>query len=160
MIFPQMPERRLTSLWKNSHISLWQGVKKNSIHIIFHLLKPFLTARPAGPSDGHRPLQSLGLAVTSKQSLGELLHHVNQEEAGAEDQLGQELQLQAGRFLRQALDDLRKHVEQGGGQDDAATKTWQHRRYHCLTSSNSPIVETVFTGELKLKIKYYRIHCH
>ena len=99
------------------------GCEKTPFISYFIYLKPFLTAHPAGPSDGDRPLQSLSLVVTSKQSLGELLHHVNQEEAGAEDQLGQELQLQAGRFLRQALDDLRQHVEQGGGQDDPPTKT-------------------------------------
>ena len=92
-------------------------------------------------------MQSLSLGVTPQQSLSQLLHQEDHEEPGAEHQLGQELQLEAGRLLRQALDDLRQHVEHGGGQDDPPTKTWQHRRYHCLTSSYSPVAKTVFTGK-------------
>ena len=61
--------------------------------------------------------------VTSQEGLRQLLHQVDQEEAGADHQHGQELHLQALGLGRQALADLREHVEHGGCQEDPATKT-------------------------------------
>ena len=86
---------------------------------------------------GGRPQVSLQVAVTAlctstssplqpllaaQHQLGQLLHQVDEEEAGTEHQLRQELQLQSLRRALQVVADLWQEVDEGGGQEDPTTE--------------------------------------
>ena len=62
------------------------------------------------------------LLPAAQQELGQLLHQVDEEEAGAEDQLRQELQAQQVRRALQVRPDLRQEVDQRGGQENSAAE--------------------------------------
>ena len=106
--------------------------------------RPLPLLLPAGSPHRHRPVEGLGLVVSSEQSLGHLLHQVDEEEARADHQHGQELHLEALGLGRQSFGDLWEHVEHRGGEEDSPAKTWEDWRYYRLTSSNNPILQDVF----------------
>ena len=62
------------------------------------------------------------LVGVSNDELHHLLHQVDEEEAGAEDQVRQELNAELLPGLGELLADLGEDVEHGGGQENSASE--------------------------------------
>ena len=67
------------------------------------------------------------LVSVADDELDHLLHEVDKEEAGAEDEVRQELYAELLPGPRELLADLGQDVEHGGGEEDAAPKTEEER---------------------------------
>ena len=67
------------------------------------------------------------LVSVADDELDQLLHQVDEEEAGAEDEVRQKLDAESLPGPRELLADLRQDVEHGGGQEDAAPEAEEER---------------------------------
>ena len=67
------------------------------------------------------------LVSVADDELDDLLHEVDEEEAGAEDEVRQELDAELLPGLRELLADLGQDVEHGGGEEDPAPETEEKR---------------------------------
>ena len=81
-------------------------------------------------------MQGLGVADLAQDEVHQLLHQVDEEEAAADQQLRQTLQLQLPRARLQLLADLREDVKHGDAQHDAAAEA-EEEGGHQLSSSSS-----------------------
>ena len=76
------------------------------------------------------------MADLAEDEVHQLLHQVDEEEAAADQQLRQTLQLQLPRARLQLLADLREDVKHGDAQHDAAAEA-EEEGGHQLSSSSS-----------------------
>ena len=90
-----------------------------------------------------------GLVSVADDELHHLLHQVDEEEAGAEDEVGQELDAELLPGLGELLADLGEDVEHGGGQEDAAPEAEEERGDHTVRPSRLASEAEAFAANIQ-----------